>query len=60
MRIYKYLSPERVDVLENQMLRFTQANYLNDPFEHLPFVSQLVDGAYTKKLYEESLNPLLQ
>ncbi|MCJ8165960.1 DUF2971 domain-containing protein [Pontibacter sp. E15-1] len=58
--IFKYLSPERVDVLENQVLRFTQANYLNDPFEHLPFVSQLVDEAYSDKLYKETLNPLLQ
>ena len=60
MNIYKYLSPERVDVLENQALRFTQANYLNDPFEHLPFVSQLVDEAFTDKLYKEKINPLLQ
>ena len=59
MRIFKYLSPERVDVLENQVLRFTQATYLNDPFEHLPFISQLVDEAYTEKIYEEGLNPLL-
>lgn len=60
MKIFKYLSPERVDVLENQVLRFTQANYLNDPFEHLPFVSQLVDEAYTDKLYKETLDPLFQ
>ncbi|MBF8962318.1 DUF2971 domain-containing protein [Pontibacter sp. FD36] len=60
MKIFKYLSPERIDVLENQVLRFTQANYLNDPFEHLPFVSQLVDEAYTEKLYNENINPILQ
>ncbi|MBJ6118385.1 DUF2971 domain-containing protein [Pontibacter sp. BT310] len=60
MKIFKYLSPERVDVLENQALRFTQANYLNDPFEHLPFVSQLVDEAFTNQLYKETLFPLLQ
>lgn len=60
MKIFKYLSPERVYVLENQALRFTQANYLNDPFEHLPFVSQLVDEAYTDKLYKETLYPIFQ
>lgn len=60
MRIFKYLSPDRVDVLENQVLRFTQANYLNDPFEHLPFVSQLVDEAFVEKLYNEKVSPFLQ
>jgi hypothetical protein len=33
MRLYKYLSPERIDVLENRCIRFTQASCFNDPFE---------------------------
>ncbi len=34
--VYKYLSRERVDVLENTLIRFTQAFALNDPFESRP------------------------
>lgn len=34
--LYKYLSPARVDVLENLKIRFTQVSALNDPFESLP------------------------
>jgi len=32
VKVYKYLSPDRIDVLENLSIRFTQARYLNDPF----------------------------
>lgn len=31
--LYKYLSPARIDVLENLKIRFTQPCALNDPFE---------------------------
>ena len=31
--LYKYLCPERVDVLQNLRIRFTQVSALNDPFE---------------------------
>ncbi len=43
MKIFKYLIPERIDVIENMSIRFTQAKYLNDPFESLPFISKLID-----------------
>lgn len=36
MIVYKYLSAERIDVLENSEIRFTQPCDLNDPFETLP------------------------
>ncbi|WP_460107425.1 DUF2971 domain-containing protein [Pseudomonas sp. H1_F01] len=32
--LYKYLPPERVDVVRNMAMRFTQLLSLNDPFEH--------------------------
>lgn len=31
--LYKFLSAERIDVLQNLKIRFTQPNGLNDPFE---------------------------
>ncbi len=36
MIVYKYLSPERVDVLEHSRIRFTQPALFNDPFETFP------------------------
>lgn len=32
--LYKYLPPERIDVIKNCKIRFTQLLSLNDPFEH--------------------------
>lgn len=34
--LYKYLSPERIDVLKYLRIRFTQVSALNDPFESYP------------------------
>ena len=36
MIVYKYLHPDRIDVLEKCLIRFTQPAALNDPFETLP------------------------
>ena len=36
MNIYKYLPPDRVDILEKLKIRFTQPAALNDPFESFP------------------------
>lgn len=40
MIYYKYLTPERIDVLENFKIRFTQVSAFNDPFESLPAIIQ--------------------
>jgi hypothetical protein len=34
--LYKYLVPGRIDVLTERKIRFTQACFLNDPFEFRP------------------------
>ena len=36
MVFYKYVSAERIDILQNRLIRFTQPNALNDPFEAHP------------------------
>ncbi|HTO15222.1 MAG TPA: DUF2971 domain-containing protein [Edaphocola sp.] len=59
MKVFKYLIPERIDVLENMSIRFTQAKYLNDPFESLPFISKLMSDAASSALYSKSINPIL-
>jgi hypothetical protein len=35
---YKYLPPERLSYLEDELLRFTQPGDLNDPFECIPII----------------------
>jgi hypothetical protein len=34
--LYKYVRPERIDILLNKRIRFTQPCFLNDPFEFAP------------------------
>ena len=36
MVFYKYVSSERIDILQNRLIRFTQPNAMNDPFEAKP------------------------
>ena len=36
MRLYKYLHPDRTDVLRDSIIRFSSARGLNDPFELKP------------------------
>jgi Protein of unknown function (DUF2971)/TPR repeat len=36
MKLYKYVMPERVDILQNARIRFTQPTVFNDPFEMSP------------------------
>jgi hypothetical protein len=40
LHLYKYLSPERRGYLHDELLRFSQPDALNDPFELLPTISK--------------------
>ena len=51
MRIFKYLSPKRIDVLKKQQIRFTQPKYFNDPFEHLPNMPMLMNEDMFEKIF---------
>jgi hypothetical protein len=53
MQYYKYLSPERIDVLENLKIRFTQVSALNDPFESLLGIINKDKNWYFRKFVEE-------
>jgi hypothetical protein len=50
LELFKYLPPERIDVLENIKIRFTQAYALNDPFESFPAIVQK-DRAWYKRQF---------
>jgi len=45
MTLFKYIRPERIDVVENLEIRFTQPDALNDPFELRPHFESLVAEA---------------
>lgn len=42
MKLYKYVTIDRLDVLENLMIRFTQPDGLNDPFDLNIVVEKLI------------------
>ena len=43
MILYKYVTADRIDVLEGGQIRFTQPDSFNDPFETLPHVDAYVE-----------------
>ena len=45
MTVYKYVTPERVDVLRKERIRYTQASALNDPFELPSFFEAIAPEA---------------
>ncbi len=45
MTLFKYLHPERIDVIKNLEIRFTQPDALNDPFELRPHFESIVAEA---------------
>jgi hypothetical protein len=44
MIVYKYVKPERREDLRTGLIRFTQADALNDPFEVNPSFSEFISG----------------
>ncbi len=64
MILYKYFSPERLNIFENNYLRFTQPGSSNDPFETLPFIDTIaakphidnvIDNFFTLGLSNQTL-----
>ncbi len=45
MTLFKYIRPERIDVIENLEIRFTQPDALNDPFELRPHFESIIAEA---------------
>ena len=58
MTLYKYVPPERIDILANKQIRFTQPGLFNDPFESLPHVRSLgADEAVFAAISEANRQP---
>ena len=43
MKLYKYLSSHRIDVLTHHIIRYTQPGAFNDPFEARPYIEKIAD-----------------
>jgi hypothetical protein len=65
LKLYKYLPPERIDVLSNGLIRFTQPALFNDPFEMSPYISaiaseeeidEIFDAKHEAQVEEQYLN----
>ena len=41
MALYKYVLPDRIDILEHSLIRLTQPFVFNDPFECLPYIKEV-------------------
>ena len=51
MSLYKYLLPERIDVLRNAKIRFSQHMALNDPFEMKPYFEGLASDLFLTQFF---------
>jgi len=56
MSLYKYVPPDRLDVLRNLRTRFTQANAQNDPFEFRPLVTRWRRPEVSAQILSESFD----
>ena len=59
MSLYKYLHPDRTDVLRNQCIRFSSPAVLNDPFELKPHLTALATPEYAAAELQRSLPRVL-
>ena len=50
MLLYKYVTPDRIDILEKKLIRFTQPLCFNDPFEVFPAVESFLKPGREKEL----------
>ncbi len=53
MKLYKYLPPERIDVLTTLHVRFTQAEDFNDPFEVAPHLDAILPLPAVDALFDQ-------
>ncbi|MGR0183720.1 DUF2971 domain-containing protein [Azospirillum aestuarii] len=54
MKLYKYVTADRIDVIQNKMIRFTPPCALNDPFEMQPIIGGLADDDFIEREFEEN------
>jgi len=60
MNLYKYVGEERVDILKDGLIRFTQPQAFNDPFELKPYISEIMDRGSLEKTISDLLPEILR
>jgi hypothetical protein len=58
MPYYKYVVPDRVDVLSNLKIRFTQPSALNDPFESFPAIQTSLNSREAKRYARQRIGQM--
>ena len=53
MKLYKYLPPERIDVLTDCRIRYTQPGAFNDPFEVKPYITTIAETDEAERKVDE-------
>lgn len=59
MPLYKYVTEDRIDILTNGMIRFSQPSSFNDPFEFKPHISSLGDRDYIEEFFHNNSHEIL-
>ena len=60
MKLYKYLHPDRIDVLKNQSIRFSPPIAFNDPFEFKPVMSGVASNDFFQKYMDKHLDEVIE
>jgi hypothetical protein len=60
MYLYKYLSPSRIDVIQDCMIRFTQYGDFNDPFELNSNINRIAEEDEIQELVERDFVKLIE
>lgn len=58
--LFKYLDPDRVDVLDSNRIRFTQPAEFNDPFEFKPVISTLASKEEMDEAVDREIKRAIQ
>lgn len=56
MSIFKYVTEERIGILKESCIRFTQPSQFNDPFEISPYFKAITDDKYVEELIKSGWN----
>lgn len=60
MKLFKYLSSQRIDLLTNCRIRYTQPGAFNDPFEVKPHIENITDDNSAEQKVDEILSEVVR
>lgn len=59
MELYKYVSENRMSIIKDGLIRFTQPQAFNDPFELKPYISTVAKESYIEELINSTFEKLI-